>query len=178
MLSISQFLSYLLPICYLVIVYVYYLIFSGKKKSITSKTTPLLIILLVIHSLEIISRHIVLKTIPLSTVHDAFGFLAFSILFVYLIIELSVKNRGSGLFILSFALILEVIATINLTWTPETNDLLTNPFFAFHASLSIMGYTAFSLDELEPHRVAVQQAVMSLMQQSENILKSSEETPA
>ncbi len=34
------------------------------------------------------------------------------------------------------------------------------------------------LDELERHREAVQQAVMSLMQKSENILKSSEETPA
>ncbi len=34
------------------------------------------------------------------------------------------------------------------------------------------------LDGLEPHREAVQQAVMSLMQESENILKSSGEAPA
>ena len=34
------------------------------------------------------------------------------------------------------------------------------------------------LDDLEPHREAVQQAVMSLMRESESILKSSEETPA
>ena len=34
------------------------------------------------------------------------------------------------------------------------------------------------LDDLETHREAVQQAVMSLMQQSENILKSSKETSA
>jgi len=146
--SLSQILSYLLPVLYLAIVYVYYLIFSGRKKNITSKTTLMLVALLVVHILEIMSRHMVLKTIPLSTIHDSFGFLAFSIVFVYLNIELSVKNRGSGLFILSFALILEVIATINLSWTPETNELLSNPFFAIHASLSIMGYTAFSLSAI------------------------------
>lgn len=146
--SFSQILSYVLPVFYLLIVYIYYMIFSGKKKNITNKTTPLLVGLLVIHSLEIVSRHIVLKTIPLSTVHDSFGFLAFSILFVYLIIELTVKNRGSGLFILSLALIFELVATVNLSYTPETNELLSNPFFAVHASLSIMGYTAFSLSAI------------------------------
>lgn len=144
----SQFLSYFLPILYLGVIYVYYAIFSGKKKSWTNKTTLFLAILLVFHAIEIAFRHIALKAIPLSTTHDALSFLAFSMLFVYMILELSVKNRGSGLFILFFAGILELVSTFNLTWEPETNELLTNPTFAIHASLSIMGYTAMSLSAL------------------------------
>lgn len=146
--EISQFLSYILPVLYLSVIYVYYLIFSGKKKGWTSKTTRLLGILLIIHGFDIGLRHAVLKTMPLSTTHDALSFLAFSILFVYMIIELRLKSRGSGIFILSFAFILELISSFNLTWEQETNELLTSRTFALHASLSIMGYTAMSLSAI------------------------------
>jgi len=144
----SQIISYSLPIFYLVVLYMYYLILNGKHKTLEKKTTPVLIALLLIHALDIIVRHVALKTIPLSTIYDAFSFLAFSILFVYMILETSLKNRGSGLFILSFAFILEVISTINHSWEPETNELLRNPVFAIHASMSIMGYTALSLSAI------------------------------
>lgn len=144
----SQTLSYLLPILYLAVIYIYYIIFTGKKKSWTHKTTLFLGILLIIHGTDIGLRHAVLKSIPLSTIHDALSFLAFSILFVYMIIELRLKIRGSGIFILFFAFILELISSFNLSWEVETNELLTSRTFALHASLSIMGYTAMSLSTL------------------------------
>jgi len=144
----SQILSYTLPFLYLAVIYFYYLIFLGKDKRLISKTTPMLIILLILHAIEIISRHVAIKAIPLSTTHDAFSFLAFSILFVYMILELSLKNKGSGLFILSFAFIFELFSSFNVSWTLETNPLLQDPSFAIHASISIMGYTALGLSAL------------------------------
>jgi len=146
--ALSQILNYLLPFLYLAVLYVYYLIFNGQKKNWTEKTTLFLGILLMIHGLEIGLRHAVLKTIPFSTLHDALSFLTFSILFVYMIIELRLRNRGSGMFILFFAFVLELISSINITWEPETNELLSSPTFALHAALSIMGYTAMSLSTL------------------------------
>jgi len=146
--EVSQVLSYILPLLYLAVIYVYYIIFTGKKKNWTDKTTVFLGLLLILHGVEIGLRHAVLKTIPLSTVHDALSFLAFSILFVYMIIELRLKVRGSGIFILFFAFLLELISTFNLSWEPETNELLSSPTFALHASLSIMGYTAMSISTL------------------------------
>jgi ABC-type transport system involved in cytochrome c biogenesis permease subunit len=113
--EISQFLSYLLPVLYLVVLYVYYAVFTGKKKNWTEKTTLFLVVLVIIHGIEIAFRNIAIKTIPLSTTHDALCFLAFSIIVVYMILELSLKNRGSGLIILFFAFILEIISTINLS---------------------------------------------------------------
>ena len=146
--TVSFTISFLLPVFYLVIVILYYRIFTGKIKSRLSKTTPLLIGLLVFHIIELALRTSALHTMPLSSIHDATSFLAFSILLVYMIIELSLNNRASGLFILSFAFILEIISTFYLTWEKETSELLTNPYFAIHASMSVMGYTALSLSAI------------------------------
>lgn len=141
-------ISFMLPLFYLGIVILYYRIFTGKIKTRLSKTTPFLIALLIFHLIELAIRIYALGTMPLSSIHDAASFLALSILIVYMIIELSLNNRASGLFILSFAFILEVISTFYLTWEKETNELLTNPYFAVHASMSVMGYTALSLSAI------------------------------
>ena len=146
--EISQFLSYVLPVLYLGVLYVYFSVFTGKKKNWTEKTTLFLVALVIIHGIEITFRNIAIKTIPLSTTHDALCFMAFSIIVVYMILELSIKNRGSGLIILFFAFVLELISTFNLSWEPETNELLAKPTFAIHASFAMMGYTAISLSTL------------------------------
>lgn len=143
--AFSQLLSYSLPILYLVVIYIYYQIYSGKSKALSNKTTLILSILAICHLMEILTRNIALNTMPLSTTHDAYTFIAFSILVVYLISELGVEHRGAGLFILSFAMFFELLSTINMSWEPETSELLSNKTFAIHASLSITGYTALSL---------------------------------
>ena len=143
--EISQILSYTLPVLYLAVLFIYYLIFSGKNKTLENKTTLFLFLLLSFHSLEIVLRHVSLHTIPLSSAHDAWSFLAYSILFVYMIIEMSLNNRGSGLFILTLAFFFELISSFYTNWEPETNELLMNPTFAIHASMAITGYTALSL---------------------------------
>lgn len=145
---LSQFLSYILPVFYLFAVYVYYVIFSGKKKNFESKSFPILVGLLITHAAEIAIRLASLRVMPLSTAFDALSFLAFSILLIYLLIESSIKNKASGLFILSFAFVLQLISTFNHTWEVETNELLSSPTFAIHASLTVMGYTALSISAI------------------------------
>ncbi|MFC2123341.1 inner membrane protein YpjD [Bacteroidota bacterium] len=146
--SLSQILSYILPFLYLGVIFLYYLIFTGKKKNPGINTAMALAILLIIHAVEIITRNIALRTTPMSTAHDAFSFLAFSILFVYMIIELSLKNKGSGIFLLTLAFVFELFSIFNMSWEPETNPLLANPTFAIHASLSVMGYTAMAISAI------------------------------
>lgn len=144
----SQIISYSLPVLYLLVIYVYYQIFSKKDKSLVNKTTPILLVLIVFHLVEIITRSIALNNMPLSSMHDAFAFVAFSILLVYMISELGLDNRGAGLFVLSFSFVLELLSAFNMSWETETNELLSNNAFAIHASLSVTGYTALSLGAL------------------------------
>ncbi|MBD3226103.1 MAG: hypothetical protein GF313_15350 [Caldithrix sp.] len=146
--SISFVLNYLLPVAYLAVVVVYYRIFFHKQKELEQKTTIILSSLLVVHFFEISIRHLALNTIPLSNAFDSLSFLGFSILVVYLIIELTIKNKGTGLFILSFAFVTIFISAFNHQWQKETNALLSSPTFAIHASLTLIGYTALALSAI------------------------------
>ncbi|MCG8306014.1 MAG: cytochrome c biogenesis protein CcsA [Cytophagales bacterium] len=141
----SQIISYSLPVLYLLVIYVYYLIFSEKNKSLVKKTTPILLVLVICHLIEIVTRSIALNNMPFSSSHDSFAFIAFSIVLVYMISEIGLNSRGAGLFILSFSFILELLSAVNMSWETETNELLINKTFAIHASLSVTGYTALSL---------------------------------
>lgn len=172
--TIGKTLNYVLPVLYLGIIYFYYMIYSGRKPRWAKKSSWLLGILLFFSATEIVIRNIVLGTMPLSNAYDAYSFLAFSLLFVYLIIEMGMKEKGSGLFIMFFGFLLQLIALRYLSWEPETNPLLSNPSFAIHASLAIMGYTALSLSAIY--------AVLYLIQQrnlkSRNLNKLFNQLPA
>lgn len=141
----SQIISYLLPVLYLGAVYLYYLLFTEKNKSLVTKTTWILGILAFIHLVEILSRNLALNTMPFSTAHDAYSFIAFSVLFVYMISELGMEQRGAGLFIISIAFILELFSVVHMSWQAETNEMLSNKTFAIHASMAITGYTGLLL---------------------------------
>lgn len=145
---VSEFLSYLLPVFYLAVVYVYYNIFFGKRKKLGTYTPYFLTGLLVLHVLEMGIRLFFLNAMPLSTAFDALSFLAFSILTVYFIIELTIRNKASGLFILSFAFLAELVSAFNHSWKIQTSELLSKQTFAIHASITIMGYTALSLSAI------------------------------
>lgn len=140
-----EILNYLLPVFYLILIYIYYNIFTGRKKKYEQWTKSLLLTLLVIHGLEIFLRQLFLKSMPLSSTYDALSFLAFSILLVYYVIERSFGNRASGFFILIFAFFPVLFSAFNHHWRSESNPLLSTPTFALHASLNIIGYTALSI---------------------------------
>lgn len=146
--TFSLILSYLLPVLYLGTVLLYFNVFLKKKRTYERVTTYFLVGLIVIYSVRAIVRNYALQVVPVSTAFDALSFMAFAILVVYLIIELSFKNKASGFFIVSFAFIVEIVSAFNYNWTPETNELLTTTSFAVHASLNIIGYTALSLSAI------------------------------
>ncbi len=144
----SLVLSYLLPVLYLVTVLLYFNIFLKRKRTYENLTPYFLVGLIVVYVVRAVVRMYALGVVPVSTAFDALSFLAFAILVVYLIIELSFKNKISGFFIVSFAFIVEIISAFNYNWEPETNELLANASFVAHASLNIVGYTALSLSAI------------------------------
>ena len=146
--TLSQAISVLLPTLYLVVVFYYGHIFFGRSKKIEKHSTWILIFLLLIHATEIILRGFAIGSIPLATKFDALSFLALLIVCVYLFIELSVKNRGTGLFAIGLAFILQSISSILYSWDMTNNPLLSNPVYAVHVVFTILGYTAISISAL------------------------------
>ncbi len=145
---ISHILSHLLPFFYLVLVIIYYRIFFRKSKTLSRLTVYLLPLLLIFHGAEIVFRLVYLSALPFSTTFDSISFLAFSVIFVYYFMEIGIENKASGLFIMVFALILVLIATLNYNWQPVKNELLANQMYLLHAILGLTGYTALSISAI------------------------------
>lgn len=146
--TISQILNYLLPLLYLCSVILYTFVFLNKKKELERLTTHVLVFLIFFHGLSIVFRLVALQMMPLTTIFDSFSFLAFSLLLVYLVIELTIKNKSTGVFVLTLAFLFKTISTFHFKWHVETNEILSNPTFAIHAAMTIMGYTALSLSAI------------------------------
>ncbi len=144
----SQALSVILPTIYLLVVFYYGHILFGRSKQIEKQSTWVLIALLIIHATEIALRGLAIGTIPLATKFDALSFLSLIIVTVYLIIELSVKNKGTGFFTLTLAFIIQSISSVLYTWDLTYNPLLKNPVYAVHVVFTIMGYTAICISAL------------------------------
>lgn len=148
MLTISKSLSVLLPLFYLILLFIYGQIFFGRTKRLENKTFAMLLIVAFIHGIEITLRGISTGSIPLTTLFDAFSFLAFSILIVYMIIEILTKNKATGLYVFILPFILQTISSMLYNRGVTTNPLLSNPIFAVHAVLSVIGYTAIFISAL------------------------------
>lgn len=144
----SQSLNYILPVCYLYVIYIYYRIFKNQQRELEGRTVYLLLLLLILHCLSIVFRIMALKMMPLGTIFDAFSFLSFSIVVVYFFIELTIRNKSTGLFILSFAFFFETVAIFHYKWGVQHNEILSHPIFAIHAGMTIMGYTSLSLSAI------------------------------
>ncbi len=146
--TFSEILSYLLPVFYLTVLFIYYRIYFGNDRKYENKTKIILLGLIIIHGIEIIVRQLFLKAMPLSSAFDAFSFMGFSILLVYYIIESTFENRASGFFILLFAFFPVLFSAFQHDWKAESNPLLSDPTFTVHASLNIIGYTALAISAI------------------------------
>lgn len=146
--SLSQSFSVLLPILYLLVVFYYGQIFFGRSKKTQNYSTRILIILLMIHACEIVLRWAAIGSVPLATKFDALSFLAFLIVTVYLIIELSVKTRGTGFFTVGLAFLFQTVSSMLYSWDLTYNPLLSNPVYGVHVVFTILGYTAICISAL------------------------------
>jgi HemX protein len=144
----SQILSMLLPVIYLFFVFIIAYIFFGRNKNLANKIPLMIIILIVVHSVQIILRGIAIEMLPLSTKFDALSFLAFTIIILTLIIEFSNKNKTILYFAVLLSLIIQSISSMFYSWNLTPHPMLSNPIYAVHVVLAILGYSAISISAL------------------------------
>ena len=71
---------------------------------------------------------------------------AFTISLTYLIVEIATKERGTGVFFLSLALIFQTISNMfSPGVSATTNSALLQDAVGLHISAAIFGYTAFAM---------------------------------
>ena len=87
----------------------------------------------------------VFHALPLVSKSDALSFLAFVILLIYLILELTYKNKATGFLLLFLPFLLQTVSSIFYDWNLVIDPILQDPVFAFHVVMTIGGYTAISI---------------------------------
>jgi ABC-type uncharacterized transport system permease subunit len=74
---------------------------------------------------------------------ETLSIVALALALVYLVIETWRKNRTTGVFVLPFAFILQLIAVIGIEPTREIKPILRDPLFGVHTGTATLGYAAF-----------------------------------
>lgn len=144
----SQIFSILLPVVYLLVVLFYAHIFRGRNRGIENKSPFILIILLIIHLIHIILRGLATGAIPLITKFDALSFLAFLMIGTYFVIELTIKNKATGLFVIILSFLIQTSSSIFYNWNITKFPLLNNPLYITHVVLTVIGYTGICISSL------------------------------
>jgi len=144
----SQIFSLLLPVVYLVIVFLNAYIFFGRNKKLEIKVPLMITILIVLHGIHILLRGLAIEALPLTTKLDALSLLALAIIVLILIIELSSDNRTTILFAVFLSFIIQTISSLFNSWDLIHHPLLENPLYAVHVILTILGYSAISISAL------------------------------
>ena len=146
--TISQIFSFILPVIYLLVVFLNAYIFFGRNKKLENRVPIMVFLLIVIHAIHIILRGLAIETIPLVTKLDALSLLAFAIVVLILIIELTSKNKTTIFFAVLLSFIIQTTSSIYYSWNLTPHPLLENPLYALHVVLAILGYSAISISAL------------------------------
>ena len=137
--------NYALPVFYFVLVWTYGKAFFTDKIWAKRAKTPMLIGTIAFHLLSLISRSIIFRHPPVTTIFEIFTVLACSIAIIYFVIELHSKHKETGYFILNIAFFFQLTSSIFIKETPEVPGILLSPFFGAHVGSALIGYAGITI---------------------------------
>ena len=140
-----ELLNVLLPLGYLMVVLAYLAVFLGQPEWVDGVASPLARAVVGTHAVFIVMETLVFRHIPIANVWEAFTLLSFTLATVYLVLEWQQNDRATGVFMLTLALLLQIVASAFVVHSHEVDPILKSPLFGVHVISAMMGYSAFSL---------------------------------
>ena len=145
MVNLMQIMSYSLLMLYFITFSSYlYDLFTENKFVQKAKQISLFLTLL-FHVIYFVERTFFLGHLPIVTQYEIFSLIAFSIGFTYFLLELFSDRRGTGVFILVFAIIFQAKSTFFIKDVYTFNNILQNYSLGFHVVTAILGFSAISI---------------------------------
>ena len=145
MLQVLQIMSLWLLLLYFITFGSYLYDFFANKKFLHNGKRLFLFVTLLFHVIYLVERTIFLGHLPIVTQFEIFSLLAFAIGFTYFMLELLTDIRGTGVFILIFAFIFQMQATLFIQDDYSASSLLQNYPLGTHVITAILGFTAISI---------------------------------
>lgn len=130
----------LLPLLYLGVVVGYGRSFLAGQRGSERIARPLLLGTLALHLLYLVLLSIRWQQFPAATISQAVSALAFAIALVYVVVEHYGGSRATGVWLLSVALLFELLAALLKSASPPHFEQFESPLFALHVSLALIGY--------------------------------------
>lgn len=138
-------INLLLPFAYFFTFAVYAYDFFKEKKSLSNSKRIFLFVTLILHISYLLIRTVEFDHPPITNKFEIFSILAFAISFSYFILELLTDVRGTGVFILLFALIFQVISSLFIENNYVVPEVLRNRLLGLHVVSALLGYSGITI---------------------------------
>lgn len=137
----------LLPILYTLLVIAYARVFLGRKNSLLARRARLLLGGTAgLHTFSVVARGFQVGQCPVGSSGEAFSVVALTIVIIYFFIEWRSGDQSTGVFVVSAALPLELIASVSLLEAPApvTGEPMGS-FVSLHAFAALVGLSAIAV---------------------------------
>lgn len=145
MISTLAFINIVLPFAYLFTFTVYAIDFINEKRILANSKRIFLFTTLIIHIFYLLIRTIEFDHTPITNKFEIFSILAFAIGFSYFILELLTDVRGTGSFIILFALFFQVVSSLFIENNYVVPDVLRNRLLGLHVISALLGYSGITI---------------------------------
>ena len=143
--SFITFFEILLPFSYFWTIWVYAKAFFSNNRIAEKLKGPLLVTTLLLHAAYIAARTFEFGHPPITSMFEIFSLIAFTIVIVYLYIEIRTKNSSTGYFILILPFFFQLASSIFIHEKSEIPTILRSNLLGFHVSSALLGYTAITI---------------------------------
>jgi ABC-type uncharacterized transport system permease subunit len=147
MLTLARICEALLPLAYSGALAAYAVAFFRRDEPLGRWRRPMLVAALLIHTVLIYAQTMYHGHCLVYTPFEMMTLISFTITLTYLIVEMASGEKGTGMFFVGLALILQ---TISIMFSPPidaagANPVLLNDAVGLHISAALIGYTAFAI---------------------------------
>ena len=133
------------PILYTLLMMAYARIFARGPGGLALAVRPLLITTVSVHLLSILLRSLMIGACPLGSRAEFMALVAFFILVTYLVLEVRIGERSTGIFAITPAFLLQVIAAVGILGTESPPQVTLGVVDSLHALAAIVGSSAVAL---------------------------------
>ena len=134
-----------LPILYLFTIFLYGLAFFLDEPFGLRNRTRFLVGTLIVHFVYLVSRTILTGHPPTTDVFEIMTVVAFTIGIAYIYIEMKTKVKETGMFILSLALMFQVVSAAFIKLQVQINPIIKSSLLGLHVVSAMLGYSALAI---------------------------------
>jgi len=138
-------INIILPLFYVAAFAAFFFNFMKDNRRAYNLNRLLLFLTLMLHTTYIILRTIAFDHPPITNVFEIFTLLACAITLAYFVLELATDIKGTGLFIISFSMIFQIISSIFIVDLMEVREVLRSHLLGIHVFSALIGYAGITI---------------------------------